>query len=74
MDVLLKIETVRICCLAIGRRQSLGKIAFKVVSLIEFIEEFGMLLLILDVVSICIQTLKRLIGKTPINVSADFAI
>ena len=62
MDVLLKIETVRICCLAIGRRQGLGKIAFKVVSLVEFIVEFGILLLVLNVVSICIQTLKRLIG------------
>ena len=62
MDVLLKIETVRICCLAIGRRQSLGKIAFKVVSLVEFFVEFGILLLVLNVVSICIQTLKRLIG------------
>jgi hypothetical protein len=62
LDVLLKIETVRICCLAIGRRQSVGKIAFKVVSLVEFFVEFGILLLDLNVVSICIQTLKRLIG------------
>ena len=73
MDVLLKIETVQISCLAIGRRQSRGKIAFKVISLIE-IEEVFNLVLILDVFSICTQTLKRLIGETPINVSADFAL
>ena len=73
MDVLLKIKTVLICCLTIIRRQSRGKITFKVISLIE-IEEVFNLVLDLDVVSICRQTLKRLIGETPINVSADFAL
>ena len=73
MDVLLKIKTVLICCLTIIRRQSRGKIWFKVISLIE-IEEVFNLVLNLDVVSICTQTLKRLIGETPINVSADFAL
>ena len=67
--MLLKIETVQISCLSIGR----GKIWFKVISLIE-IEEVFNLVLNLDVVSICTQTLKRLIGETPINVSADFAL
>jgi hypothetical protein len=73
LDVLLKVETVLICCLTIGRRQSRGKITFKVISLVE-IEELVSLLLVLDVFSVCTQTLKRLIGETPINVSADFAL